>query len=118
MYVASYLKWPKSSWYVLVYEHETKALEAVQLMHLSDPEIRRLDSGTLKTMTPESVSVLYPEATVDEVADLCGCLTQIMSDYKIGSAPIEEPHVEPAAIQVSNFPASHVVSGLDLPPDF
>ncbi len=111
-FVASYLKWPKSAWYVLVFETEFEdTFDAVSVMHLSDPDIRRWSKDQLVSVSSDWIASTYPEATTDEVMELCACLAEIASVYKLtpASAEMSGPLVEPSAFQVSDFPISHAV---------
>lgn len=104
-----YLKWPKSTWYVYVSFDEDNKWQHAEVMHVGDPERRKLDAAALAAVTDEGLRAQFEVAadSDEEIAELRDALVQLAADYGVKN---EKP-------VVAQVPAMVVAAapGLDLP---
>lgn len=105
----TYLKWPKSTWYVYVVFDEDNKWHHVEVMHVGDPERRALDADALSAISDEGLRIQFEVAAESdtEIQELQAALTQLALDYGVRKVDA------PVAVSVPVVAAA--APGLDLP---
>jgi hypothetical protein len=106
----TYLRWPKSTWYVQILLDEDKKFDHAECMHVGDPERRMWGEEALAAMSPDWLRSQFEVASDrdDEIEELYTALSSCMLDFGIKSAPAAVAAV-PAPVPVAKD------TGLDLP---